>query len=318
MTEPSPGAGPIGVLLMTFGSAVTAEQVPRYLASVRGDRPVPDELIGEFRDRFRTIGRSPLIDITRAQGAALQSLLDTEHGGATYRVAVGMLHSEPTIDAAFSELAGAGVRFAVAIALAPQSSPVVLGNYERAVRRNQERLAECTIRIAQPWHLLPALLESLVERLAAALIGIPADRRDTVPVVFTAHSVPEALADRDPGYVAQLHATSDAVAARLGMDSERWQFAYQSAGRTSQRWLGPDLADVLPALHAEGHRDVLVAPVQFVADHLETLYDLDVAARAEARDIGMTLHRITMPNVSPTFIRALAAVVRRDTSAVPV
>jgi ferrochelatase len=129
-----------------------------------------------------------------------------------------------------------------------------------------------------------------------------------VPVLFTAHSLPKAVVDRDPGYLDQIAETIDAVVERTGLDRGRWQFAYQSAGHSPEEWLKPDLKDLLPGLRGAGHRSVLVVPVQFLADHLEILYDIDIAAREEAEEAGLTFHRIELMNTSPAFIRALADV----------
>ena len=133
-----------------------------------------------------------------------------------------------------------------------------------------------------------------------------------MPIIFTAHSLPRPVVDRDRGYIDQLTETIDLVAERAGLARDRWQFAYQSAGHTPEEWLKPDLKDLLPGLREAGHDDVLVVPVQFLADHLEILYDIDVAAREEAEDAGLRFHRIDLPNTSPVFIRALAEVVERE------
>ena len=303
---------PKGVLLMTFGSAVTADDVPEYLASVRGGRAVPDDVVAEFQRRYRVIGRSPLIDVTRAQGDALQRHLDAELGVGHVVVRVGMLHSRPRVDDAVSELTAHGVGAIVGIVLAPQYSPVILAGYERAVARAREAHPAADVRIAGAWHTLPEWIDSLAERLDAALATLPPASRETAPVIFTAHSLPRAVVDHDPGYIDQLRDTAAAVAARAGLPTGRWQFAYQSAGHTPEPWLTPDVKDLLPTLRKDGARDVLIVPVQFLADHLEILYDLDVAARDEARALGITMHRIEMPNASPPLIRALAAVVHRE------
>ena len=300
---------------MTFGSAVTAEDVPEYLASVRGGRAVPDDVLAEFRRRYDAIGRSPLIDITQEQAGALQGHLDADCGAGRFLVRTGMLHSQPRIAAAVDELAALGVSSVIAIVLAPQYSPIILGGYERAVAAVREAHPGLEVRIAGVWHQLPEWIEALAERLLAAIGALPAAWRDATPVIFTAHSLPRAVVDRDPGYIDQLRDTASAVAARAGLAPERWMFAYQSAGHTPEPWLTPDVKDLLPSLHDRGAHDVLVVPVQFLADHLEVLYDLDIAARDEARWLDITMHRIEMPNASPPLIRALAAVVRRESQA---
>ena len=307
---------PTGVLLLTFGSAVTSADVPGYLASVRGGRAVPEELVREFQRRYDVIGRSPLIDITRQQAEGLQTMLDDEHGAGVFTVRTGMLHSDPHIEAAVQQLVDAGADPVIAVVLAPQYSPIILAGYERALSAVRASHPELTVRIAGAWHALPEWIDSLANRLEAALGALPADDRGA-PVIFTAHSLPRAVVDRDPAYIEQLRETAAAVAARVGLDPDGWLFAYQSAGHTPEPWLTPDVKDLLPALHDDGVRTVLVAPVQFLADHLEILYDIDVAAGDEARTLGIDMRRIEMPNASPDLIRALAAVVRRELAAMP-
>ncbi|MGH2816019.1 MAG: ferrochelatase [Actinomycetota bacterium] len=293
------------MLLMTYGSAATAEEVPAYLRSVRGGRDADPELVAEFQRRYRLIGWSPLVRITLEQGAELQRLLDTTKGTGRYRVEVGMLHSKPTIDEAVARLAVAGVRRLVGIVLSPQWSPVIMGGYRRALDAAAWRLGpDADVVLAGPWHRTPAFLDALAERVTEALGRLDLD----VPVLFTAHSLPKAVVDRDPAYLGQLAETIDAVVERTGLDRSRWQFAYQSAGHSPEEWLKPDLKDLLPGLRDAGHTAVLVVPVQFLADHLEILYVIDIAARDEATEAGLAFNRIELMNTSPAFIRALADV----------
>jgi ferrochelatase len=296
---------PAGVLLMTYGSAATAEEVPAYLRSVRGGRDADPELVAEFQRRYRLIGWSPLVRITLEQGAALQRRLDADHGTGRYRVEVGMLHSEPTIDQAVARLAAAGTRRLIGIVLSPQWSPVIMGGYRRALDAAAPRLGpDAQVALAGPWHQTPAFLDALAERVTEALDRLDPD----VPVLFTAHSLPRAVVDRDPGYLDQIDETIDAVVERTGLARGRWQFAYQSAGHSPEEWLKPDLKDLLRGLRDDGHKAVLVVPVQFLADHLEILYDIDIAAREEATEAGLAFNRIELMNTTPTFIRALADV----------
>jgi ferrochelatase len=306
---------PTGVLLMTFGSAVTADDVPAYLASVRGGKQAPDELVAEFRRRYQRIRRSPLLDITQAQATALQRELDQRHGAGSHQVAMGMQHLEPTIAVAVETLVNHGAQRIHAIVLAPQYSPIILAGYESAVETARRQHPGVNLAIAGPWHLLPSWIDSLAERLDEALALLPDAQRDTVPVIFTAHSLPRRVVDRDPAYIDQLIDTANAVAERARLAAHRWQFAYQSAGHTPEQWLRPDVKELLPQLHEQGVSDVVIVPLQFLADHLEILYDIDVAAQEEAEAAGIRLHRIHMPNTSPTFIGALADVVERETAA---
>ncbi|HEY4869290.1 MAG TPA: ferrochelatase [Candidatus Dormibacteraeota bacterium] len=309
-------SAPLGVLLLTFGSAVTADDVPQYLASVRAGRAVPDDVVSEFQRRYDIIGRSPLIDITREQARDLQQLMESEDGAGSWRVEVGMLHSKPRVAEGVGALVEAGVRDVVAVVLAPQYSPIILAGYERAIATARDQHPHVRFHIAGAWHTTPEWIDSLADRLAATIADLPGTSQSAIPVIFTAHSLPRAVVDRDPGYIDQLKETAQAVAARAGLPSDRWFFAYQSAGHTPEEWLTPDVKDLLPELRRDGHDAVVIAPVQFLADHLEILYDIDVAARAEAELLNMTMHRIDMPNTSPTLVRALAAVARRERRAV--
>jgi protoporphyrin/coproporphyrin ferrochelatase len=302
---------PLGVVLATFGSAVTAEDVPAYLSSVRGGRDVPADLIEEFRHRYDLIGRSPLIDITQAQCAALQALLDAG-SGATTRVVAGMLHSEPSLTGALDSLAEGGTDRIVVVALAPQYSPTILAGYERTVEAWRAAHPGVDVHIAGAWHLMPEWIAALAERVDEALAALDPEVPSSIPIIFTAHSLPRPVVDRDPGYITQLRDTATAIATRVGLDEKRWTFAYQSAGHTPEEWLTPDVKDLFPDFRAQGVTEILIVPLQFLADHLEILYDIDIAAGEEATEAGITMHRIALPNTQPTFIRALAAVVERE------
>jgi ferrochelatase len=300
-----------GVVLATFGSAVTADDVPAYMASVRGGREASADLIDEFRRRYNLIGRSPLIDITHEQAHALQALLDAEMGAGEALVVPGMLHSEPSLASALDAVHAGGARRIVVVVLAPQYSPIILAGYERAVATWSAAHPEVDAHIAGAWHLMPQWIEALAERVTEALDRLDPSVRDTIPIIFTAHSLPRPVVDRDPGYITQLHDTATSVACALDLDASRWSFAYQSAGHTPEEWLTPDVKDLFPGFRDAGVTEVLIVPLQFLADHLEILYDIDIAAQEEAVEAGITMHRIALPNTQPKFIRALAAVVAR-------
>jgi len=285
-----------GVLLMTYGAPRDDADLPGYLARVRGGRAPDEALVAEMRRRYAVIGGSPLIRITEAQADALEAEL-----GAEYRVRAAMRYSEPTIADRARDLAGADR--VVGIVMSPQWSPTLMRGYADALRS----AVPGATHVAGAWHLEPAFVGALAAQVRAAWarLGRP-------HVLFTAHSLPKRVFEAEPGYVAQLRETGDAVAAAAGLGPDEWTWAYQSAGHTQEEWLRPDLKELFPALAAQGHRDVLVAPVQFLADHLEVLYDLDVAAAAKAEAAGIRYHRVPMPNCDPAFIAALAAIARRE------
>jgi protoporphyrin/coproporphyrin ferrochelatase len=279
------------VVLMAYGSPSSAEDVRPYLEDVRGGRPVSDEAVAELAERYRRIGgRSPLDDVTDAQRAALERELGLP-------VFVGMKHWRPRIADAVEAALADGATRVVGLVLAPHYSRMSVGEYRERLEAAVAGRAELVL--IESWHDDPAFLDVVAERV-----------RDTDAwVVFTAHSLPERiLAGGDP-YREQLLETSRLVAERA--DLERWSFAFQSASPTGEPWLGPDILDELERLHGDGVRKVLVAPVGFVSDHLEILWDLDIEARDKAEELGLELSRIESLNDDPAFIRALAGLVEK-------
>jgi protoporphyrin/coproporphyrin ferrochelatase len=297
-----------GVLLMTYGSPASLEgnDIRAYLARVRGGREPDSELVYEFTRRYRIIGGSPLIEITRAQAAALGESLG-------WPITVGMRFSEPSIVTGLSALAEAGVTDVAAIILSPQYSPLLMSGYARAIDEARTTLGDAApeVTVAGAWHDVPAFVGALADRVTDALGQLPAGERDAVSVLMTAHSLPRRVADQEPSYLAQLRATADSVAARAGLTDREWTFCWQSAGHEPGEWMKPDFADLMPDIVASDGRAVVVAPVQFLADHLEILYDVDIGAREQAERHGLTFHRIASLNADPSLIKALAAVARQ-------
>jgi protoporphyrin/coproporphyrin ferrochelatase len=296
-----------GVLLMTYGSPSSLDDVPRYITAVRGGREPDQELVEEFRHRYEVIGGSPLIEITRAQAAALEGRL----GGAAI-VRAAMRFSAPTIAEELASLASRGLREVVAVVLSPQYSPLLMGGYGRAIEEARVRLGVGAprVEIAGAWHDEPAFLEAVADRIGEALASLPPGGQPA-PVLLTAHSLPRRVAEQEPDYLGQLEATARGVASHAGLADDRWTFCWQSAGHEPGEWMKPDFADLMPELAARGHQTVVVAPVQFLADHLEVLYDVDVGAREQAESAGLQFARIASLNVHPRFIDALASVVER-------
>jgi protoporphyrin/coproporphyrin ferrochelatase len=294
-----------GVLLMTYGSphSLEREDIRAYLTSVRGGREPDDELVDEFTRRYQVIGGSPLIPITERQAEALGRRLG-------WPSAAGMRFSEPSIETSLRALAGAGVSRVAAIVLSPQYSPLLMGGYARAIDAARSAIGEGApeVAIAGAWHAEPRFIAALAARIREALATFSESERSTIPVLLTAHSLPRRVARQEPEYLAQLEATAVAVAESAGLARERWTFCWQSAGHEPGEWMKPDFADLMPQLAAAGHRGVLVAPVQFLADHLEILYDVEIGAREQAEHAGLQFARIRSLNDDPELIEALAAV----------
>ncbi len=295
---------------MTYGSPATLDDIPTYLQNVRGGNPASEALISEFRRRYGLIGGSPLLRITREQAAALQEELNG-HDGSRFRVVAGMRFAPPYIADVTPEVAHDSQQL-IGVIMSPQYSPIIMGGYVRALESAVAGLQrdDLDLRIAGSWHLQPYFIQALAERVQQALACFPPEVRERVPVLLTAHSMPKRVVEKEPDYIDSLKETAAAVAELAGLPPERWMFCYQSAGHTPEEWLKPDFADVMPELRAAGHTHVLIAPVQFLADHLEILYDIEIGAREQADAAGIQFARTESLNTSPLFIKALAAVVQ--------
>ncbi len=292
------------VLAMAYGTPASLDDLEAYYTHIRHGRPPSPAQLADLRRRYEAIGgRSPLLEITRAQAWDLRDALRAA-GHGDLDVAVGMKHASPSIEDAARELAASGVDHIVGLVLAPHYSRMSVEQYGdrvRAALAGGPRFTLVRSWATEPGYvqLLAVAVEQALTRLGAAAAG--------AEVVFTAHSLPERiLAEQDP-YADELRATAEAVARAAGL--QRWSIAWQSAGRTAERWIGPDVLEVLPALAGAGASGVVVCPAGFVADHLEILYDLDVEAAAAARALGLPFARTAVPNASPPFAAALARVV---------
>lgn len=295
----------LGVLLMTYGSpADDLHDLAAYLAAVRGGRAPSDGLVAEFRRRYELIGGSPLIPITRRQAAAVAQELRRQ--GVDAAATVGMRFSTPSIADGLRELVDAGCPRVTAVIMSPQHSDLLMGGYRRAIDAARESLgpAAPAVHIAPAWWSEPEFVGAVADRIREGLGELPAG----VPVLLTAHSLPRRVAEAEPGYLDQLRTTARAVAAAASLPADRWWFCWQSAGHEPGEWMTPDFADLIPQLRTAGHEAVLVAPIQFLADHLEVLYDVDIGAREQAERAGMGFARIESLNIAPRFIAALARV----------
>ena len=284
------------VLLMAHGTPSSLDEMPEYLKVVRGGRPPSPELIEEMTHNYQAIGgRSPLTDITLAQADALSRRL-----GADIPVAVGMRNWHPYISAAMAELAARGVERVIGLPLAPQFSTLSVQKYMDAA--SAALPPGVTFDCVRTFHAHPMLLQAFAERVREA------EPRADETVVFTAHSLPKRVIDAGDVYADEVAATARGVADLAGI--AKYDIAYQSAGRTPEPWIGPDLGELITARIAGGARAFLIVPVGFVCDHTEILFDIDVQASATARNAGAALRRTESLNTSRTFIATLEAIVR--------
>jgi ferrochelatase len=269
------------VVLMAYGSPDRPEDIPAYLEDIRGGRPVSQTLVSELVERYRRIGGSPLNEITERQRAALERELDLP-------LYVGMKHWQPRIPEAIEQV------------LAPHYSRISIGGYRALLERALADRAE--LMFVESWHDHQPFLDVVADRL----------RGTDAHVVFTAHSLPaRILAEGDP-YRDELLETARLASEAAGLD--RWSIAFQSESPIGEPWLEPHVLAELERLHGDGVESVLLAPVGFVSDHLEILWDLDVEARAKAAELGLSFKRMPSLNDDPAFIGALAALVRQACS----
>lgn len=295
---------------MAYGSPDSLDDLEPYLLDIRGGRPTSDALVQEMRERYTLIGgRSPLLDITREQARALQAELNAHYAqnGLTFQAYVGMRHWEPRIKEAVSQMEADGIREVIALVMAPHSSQMSTGAY---FARLDEAIAETGARLrtvkVESWHNHPGLIEAIAEKALAAWEKFGSEAPF---VLFTAHSLPARILENGDPYDSQLHETASLLANRLKLAPGRWRFSYQSAGQSAEPWLGPPIEQVLADLIQKGEKNLLVVPVGFVCDHVEVLYDIDIAARKLADQHGARLERSESLNASPAFISALADIV---------
>ena len=293
----------IGLLVMAYGGPNTIDEVEPYLLDVRGYRPTAPEIIHEVRERYREIGgRSPILEQTQAQASALESALNTN---GQFKAFVGMRHWHPYIKDTLAEMQAQGIQRAVGLVMAPHYSRMSIEAYFKRISETESPIEVAPI---NNWHLLPGYLDTLVSRVCAALERFPVDARSQVPVIFSAHSLPERILEWNDPYPEQLRATVDAVMKRLG--DQPYDFAFQSAAISNEPWLGPDVSDSIKRFAAQGQKNVISCPIGFVCEHVEVLYDIDIVYQKLARSLGLRLERIEMVHTAPQMIAGLADLIR--------
>ena len=308
-------------LLLAHGTPETVDQIPEYLRNVVSGRPIPPQVVEEIQHRYSLIGRSPLTDITLEQGRLVEAELAAS--GDPARVYVGMRNWRPYIPDVVKQMRADGVEQAAVICLAPQNSRTSVGLYRRAV---QAEAGALRIDFTDSWASDPLLAEAFAERLRAAEAKLTRETGAAVPVLFTAHSVPTRTVQPPPQgesagprlwpgegadpYADDARRTAELVAARVP-EIPKWWFAFQSQGASGGPWIGPTVEETLDAIAAEGVRSLILQPIGFLCDHVEILYDVDIAFREYAGKLGIRLERPESLNASPTLACAVAALARQ-------
>ncbi|MCR8644172.1 ferrochelatase [Paenibacillus sp. N1-5-1-14] len=293
----------IGVLVMSYGTPESMDHIEQYYTHIRRGHAPSVEQLAELTERYEAIvgGVFPLRQHTNDQVTTLEATLNQAHPDKRFSCYQGLKHASPYIEDGVEQMVKAGVSRGVGIVLAPHYSTMSVGAY---IKRAQEKADELGLAMTfvESYHLHPKLVQALTERVRTSLLGFDGE---PVRVLFSAHSLPEKIVEMGDPYPTQLLETSRAVAEAAGVAD--WQFAWQSAGRTSVPWLGPDILDVVQTIkQEESIRNVLVCPLGFVSDHLEVLYDLDIEAKEVAAELGMKLTRTASLNSDPLYMQTLS------------
>ena len=307
---PITNTSPIGVLLMAYGGPEILDDLPGYLANIRSGRPTSKAVLEEIRHNYSQIGgKSPLLELTRRQAAAIETLLNTE--GVNFKMYLGMRHWSPWIEETIRDMIDDGISHAAAMVMAPHYSTMSIARYFKKIESGLQ-MYEGTIEFeyVNGHHDAPKYIQALVNRVQDGLARWPESERDIVHIVLSAHSLPERILKMGDPYQDQLFESARLIAAGAGLRDDQWSWSYQSAGRSPEPWLGPQIQDYLPKLAEKGIRNVLSVPIGFVCDHVEILYDIDILAQSVARKQGIRLERPPALNDDPLYMEALADLIR--------
>lgn len=296
------------ILLIAFGGPTSPEEIRPFLNRITKAIPIPPERLEEVARHYEAVGgKSPLNEITSRQADALRKLLNGRN--TPLPVYVGMRNSRPFFVETLKQMDGAGVNRALGFILSPHQTEASWERYHENITDARDELGgnAPAIDYCDGWHDHPLFIHCWVELIQSAFTRIPHEPREWTPLILTAHSIPVAMAARSP-YVEQLRTSARVIAEKLG--HPRWSIAYQSrSGKPTDPWLEPDIGDALRQLAREGCDEVIVAPIGFVCDHVEVLYDLDIGAKQVANDLGINLIRVNCPNDHPTFIRMIGDII---------
>ena len=299
----------IAVLLMAHGGPDSLNDVEPILRHIMKERVPSPEVIAQIKERYRLIGgKSPLLEIARQQANGLEAELNRRSPRFKFKVYLGMRHWTPFIKETVKEIVDDMPQHLIAVSLAPQYSKMSVGAYIQTLKTAlSDAGSDLPVTAVESWHDQPLLLDAFAKKVKEALAAYPEEVRAAVPLLFTAHSLPERILSEGDPYPKELEGTVAGIAKRLGLASYR--FAYQSRGMSPGKWLGPEVDEVLNEMAARNERRLLVVPVGFVCDHVEILYDIDILYKQTAASKGIELRRTESLNASPLFIQSLAAVV---------
>ncbi|WP_135227637.1 ferrochelatase [Deinococcus fonticola] len=315
MTTQADQTAPIGILFMAYGGPESLDDMPGYLSDIRAGRVTSSAVLDEITNNYRQIGgKSPLPEFTRAQVDATMRQLESTR--RPLRAYIGMRHWSPWIEDAVRDMLDDGITQAVAIVLAPHYSSLSVAKYQKKIKAALEMYhGHIDFAFIDDYHTEPGYITALADRVRAGIQSFPEAERGDVHVILSAHSLPVRIEKEGDPYSKQLLESAHLIATHAGLRGDQWSWSYQSAGRSPEPWLGPQLDEHMHDLAAKGVKKVVSVPVGFVSDHVEILFDIDIAAQEVAQELGMTLVRPPALNTDPLFIGTLASVIERKVAA---
>lgn len=300
----------IGVLVMAYGTPGSREEVEPYYTRIRHGRPPTQEQLDDLIRRYDAIGGiSPLNELTQAQVAGIADALEALSPG-TYDVRFGSKYTSPSIEETAAQFVADGIREVIGLTLTPHAAS--LGSAEYMARAQEALGDEVDFHPILSWYDTPGFLEILADKVKVAIHSLPEGMRDDPLVLFTAHSLPVRILEQGDTYPDQLADSARGIAELAGL--ARFEVAWQSAGRTPDPWLGPDILEVIAGMPARGEQAVVICPVGFVADHLEVLFDIDIDGQRVAGESGVHLVRTSSLNADPVFTKVLAQRIEKEGS----
>ncbi|WP_128895994.1 ferrochelatase [Longirhabdus pacifica] len=297
----------IGVLVLSYGTPESIEQIEEYYTHIRRGKPPTTEQLNELKERYEAIfgdGVFPLRENTNSQVAAIQAALNDKNSDTQFVCYQGLKHAYPFVEDGVEDMVKDGITEAIAIVLAPHYSTMSVGSYMKRAKAVADEKG-IKLHTIDSYHLHPKLIQCFTQRVEKALPTFGVDQ-NKVKVFFSAHSLPTRILEMNDPYPDQLMETSKAIASQVGL--EHWDFTWQSAGQTNTPWLGPDILDTLKEAQAEWDH-ILICPIGFTSDHLEILYDIDIECQQLAEELQFNLKRVESLNDDPLFISCLADVI---------
>jgi ferrochelatase len=287
-------------------------EIPGYLADIRNGRVTTPVVLEEITNNYRQIGgKSPLMEFTTQQVEAIKAQLDPEQ----FKVYLGMRHWSPWIEEVVGQMIEDGITQAIALVLAPHYSKLSVAKYHAKIADGLEMYrGQIEFQYIDSYHDAPKLIQAFANRVEDGLSRWPESEQDNVHVIFSAHSLPVRIMKMGDPYDEQLRETAVLIAQKAGLPDSQWSWSYQSAGRSPEPWLGPQLEEYIPELAAQGIKNIVSIPVGFVCDHVEILYDIDIQAQEAAQANGVHLERPPALNDDPLFIETLVELIQERTN----